>query len=75
MDPSLEFTVYAEGLFYASVCSSLTKEQTQDRMAARPSGTSFGWQLSEDEKFANGQPNPCPCDQQPDTHTHYLFEC
>ena len=73
-DEDDDFTVYAEGLLYASVCSSLGKEETVARMARRPSGVG-GWMLSDDEEFPQGQPNPCPCDQRPGTHQHYLFGC
>ena len=69
---SEDFVVYNEGLCYASVCSSLPVEEVQARMQRRPSGTTRGWRLSE-EAFAGGQPNPCPCDQRPDTHKHYVF--
>jgi len=70
-----DFTVYREGLLNASVCSSLGLEATVERMARRISGTTVGWILSEDENFATGQSNPCPCEQQPKTHQHYLFNC
>ena len=68
-----DFTVYGEGLLYASVCSSLPPEEVKRRMGTRPSGTRGGWQLSENKTFRGGQPNPCPCDDHPQTHKHYLF--
>jgi len=67
-----EFVVYAEGVFYASVCSCLPESEVVARMARRPSGTSSGWTLTE-EGIKDGTPNPCPCDEKPSTHQHYLF--
>ena len=72
-DPEV-FVVYREGICYASVCSSLGMESTVKRMRTRPSGITHGWQLA-DKPFRTGESNPCPCDQQPKTHMHYLFEC
>ena len=68
-----DFTVYVEGLFYASVCSSLPLEEVKRRMKARLSGTTCGWQLSEDTTFSGCQSNPSPCEKHPETHKHYLF--
>ena len=69
-----DFTVYREGLFSASVCSSLPQSEVLERMAARPCGTTAGWMLSDNPTFSGGEPNPCPCDQNPATHRHYLFD-
>lgn len=70
-----EFTVYAEGLCYASVCTSLADEAATQRMnTLHHSGTSRGWQIA-DEPFRNGDPNGRPCEQRPDTHRHLLFDC
>ena len=66
--------VYREGLFNTSVCSDLAQEEVVARMARRISGTTNGWTLSTNDHFATGQPNPCPCDKNPETHTHYLFD-
>ncbi len=68
-----EFVVYSDGIVYQSVCSSLGDEETLQRMQGTVSGTSNGWQFAK-EPFRNGEPNPCPCDQHPETHKHYLFE-
>ena len=70
-----DFQVYSEGLFVTSVCSSLDQEATVARMATIPSGIRAGWVLSEDETFRTGEPNPCPCEDKPETHMHYLFNC
>lgn len=69
-----ELIVYSEGLCYASVCTSLDDEELDLRMAARPATATRGWVRSEDSHFTGGEPNPCPCDQRPDTHRHVLFE-
>jgi hypothetical protein len=69
-----ELTVYAEGLCYASVCTSLPDEQADAMMANRPSGTRNGWQRSKDTHFHGGLPNPCPCERDPDTRRHILYE-
>ena len=74
-DQDESFTIYAEGLVYASVCSSLGPEDTARRMAAHVCGTEHGWEISEDKTFASGEPNPHPCKQKPTTHKHYLFNC
>ena len=70
-----DFLIYAEGLVSASVCSSLPQEEVEKRMAAQMCGTASGWVLSKAPTFRQGQPNPCPCERNPATHKHYLFEC
>ena len=71
-----DFTVYAEGLCYASVCTSLPREEVESRMnRERPPGTELGWRISDEPTFKGGEPNPCPCHDQPDTHRHYLMVC
>ncbi len=62
-------------MFYSTVCSSLSQEEVEARMAARPCGTKSGWTFCEGdlpEKW-EGRPNPCPCDDDPETHQHFLF--
>ena len=69
--------VYAEGPMAASVCapSDMPREKVaQQTNAKSPTGISSPWQFSQDETFKGGQPNPCPCEQDP-TRTHYLMEC
>lgn len=73
-NPAAELLVYSERLFYASVCTSLDDEELDRRMAARPAAATHGWVRSEEAHFAGGQPNPCPCDQRPESHRHVLFE-
>ena len=70
-----DFTIYRQGICMASVCSSLGKEETVSRMASIPSGTTAGWLFCDNETFHTGEPNPCPCNEKPETHKHYLFEC
>lgn len=70
-----EFVIYSEGIVCASVCSSLPIEEVKARMAAHFTGTSSQWTLSEDPTFKGGEPNPCPCNEHPETHKHYLFNC
>ena len=68
------FEVYLEGLVSASVCSSLSQEETIARMKARITGITSRWELSI-KPFRTGETNPCPCNNHPDTHKHYLFVC
>ncbi len=71
-----DFEIYSEGTIHISVCSSLSPEEIVDRANRDyPSGVTSNWQLSEDKLFASGQPNPCPCEQHPETHKHYLLNC
>lgn len=67
-------TVYGEGLVFASVCTSLDNEAADAAMAARPAVGSRGWIRSAETHFDGGQTNPCPCDQEPDTRRHVLYE-
>jgi hypothetical protein len=39
-----------------------------------PTGISSKWQISENEKFRSGEPNPCVCERDPDRR-HYLMVC
>ena len=70
-----DFVVYAHGIVHASVCSSLGTEATLARMQAIPTGIRSSWALSEDETFRTGESNPCRCEDKPETHMHYLFNC
>lgn len=70
-----DFTIYSSGLVYCSVCSSLTLEETTARLnTEQPTGIASPWALA-DEPFKGGEPNPCPCNSNPETHKHYLFVC
>lgn len=73
---SYDFQAYSIGIFRASVCSSLSPDDTVWRMnAEHPSGTMNGWQLATEPTFRGGAPNPSPCHDHPETHKHYLMEC
>lgn len=72
-----EIAIYAEGLCSLSVCAP--KAMTQDEVAEavnsqRPTGLDHGWEISGDKTFRNGQPMPCPCEQNPDCQ-HWLLNC
>lgn len=67
--------VISLGLCCASVCSALPIAEVKAFMASYPTGIASRWTLSEDTHFSNGPTNPCPCEQLPETHTHYLFNC
>lgn len=75
MMANYDYVAYGVGLCYASVCTSLTDEEAAARLNLdQPTGVGRPWEISKDETFANGQPQPRPCDQFPDTHRHILFE-
>jgi len=70
-----DFIIYAWDLCYASVCSSLSPEETKQRLNQEiPTGIQSQWDFAQ-EPFKDGTPNPCPCNKAPDTHRHYLFVC
>jgi hypothetical protein len=72
----VEFQVLTFGLIYASVCTSLGEQETTERLnLTHPTGLSWGWTPSTDARFVTGQPNPCKCEIQPDTHEHRLYTC
>jgi len=74
---SPDFEIYKIGLCCASVCSTLSLEETTERLnVEHPTGITSRWEPSKDATFADGKsPNPCPCNQNPTTHKHYLFNC
>ena len=70
-----DFEIYSDGLVYISVCSNLGLDETLRRVnIEHPTGISSKWRLSS-EGFRTGEPNPCACDTDPETHKHYLFSC
>jgi hypothetical protein len=70
-----EFEAYSVGICCASVCSSLSADETEQRLNDEyPTGLNHGWHLSEDKMFKTGQPMPCPCENNP-ANKHYLFNC
>ena len=68
------FVIYSTGLVHSSVCSSLTQEEVERRMSREFTGITSHWRLSPDN-FSTGESNPCPCNENPKTHNHYLFSC
>jgi hypothetical protein len=71
------FTAYAVGVCNASVCTSLSDEEATFQLNLQHwTGIGAPWQISDDTHFADGtHTNPCPCEDQPDTHRHILFNC
>lgn len=81
----VQITPYAVGLVAASVCTNGTPEQAIEYMDDHhPTGLSHGWSRSSDGFALRDESgnfvgyhtaNVMPCDQSPDTHTHYLLQC
>lgn len=70
--------ITSEGLCYLTACASNLQAPHEVEAMVRSfkeAGTKRGWMLCEDTHFATGQTNPCPCDREPDSRTHYLFAC
>ena len=68
-----EFTVYAVGLCYASVCTSLAVDDVERWLNIElPTGVT-PWRLAA-EGFRSGEPNGMPCPDQADRR-HFLFSC
>lgn len=69
-----ELEIYAEGLTYASVCTSLSKEAAETAMQQEnDAGTANNWKLSE-EDFADGTKNGVDCPHK-SGFKHYLMVC
>jgi hypothetical protein len=69
--------VYDWGLCYLSACAP--KEMPLKRITAvvnssHPTGIKSQWRKAA-ENFVSGEPNPCPCDDEPKRRLHYLFNC
>ncbi len=73
---SEEFVIYAgPGGVAISVCTSLPREAIEDRANEEsPTGIRSPWAIRS-PTFLNGEPNPCPCEQRPETHQHWLLNC
>lgn len=72
-----EVMIYSDGLLYCSVCAPKDmpiEAVTNEVNRQQPTGITSQWQLSKDETFKNGEPNPCPCEKD-NTRLHYLFNC
>jgi hypothetical protein len=73
----MDISIYNNGVCHCSVCvpAGMEREVVETEVnAAHPTGISSSWSISKDETFAGGQPNPCPCDDDPQ-RMHYLMEC
>lgn len=67
-----EFTAYAMGLCFASVCTTLTDVEATARLNAEHPGVV--WRVSPAETFKRGDPNGGACEEFPGSHRHLLFE-
>jgi len=67
-----DLIMYSQGICYASVCTVFERDQIAAHCP--PSGTSLGWQVS-DEDFQDGTKNGSPCPILPGTRRHWLMEC
>jgi hypothetical protein len=65
-----DFVRLLESFLAVQVCTSLSDEDATARMNLTPSGSSHGWQLTEEPGAL-----PVPCADKPDTHRHLVFEC
>lgn len=76
MNEHEDFTTYAVSICNASVCTSMSlKDATKMLNIEHPTGISSRWEKSNNKTFASGETNPCPCEDNPETHQHYLFVC
>lgn len=70
-------TLLAVGLLYASTCAPYTATIEDVRRWLNrecPTGLAGGW-VPSGKTFSGGEPNPCPCEEHPDTHIHRLWNC
>jgi hypothetical protein len=66
-------TIYAMGIITCSACAPATL--TAGKVAAAVREQEPGaWRISSDPEFADGTPNPGPCDTGPGRR-HWLLEC
>jgi hypothetical protein len=73
-----DVAVYASGLVHLSACAPASMsagEVTAAVNTSNPTGISSRWRIDPEGIFADGQANPCQCDQMPDERTHYLLAC
>lgn len=72
----MSIDVYAIGLCNASVCApkdAPLKNVEGAANRASPTGLDHGWEKA-DGPFKTGEPNPCPCNHDPD-RLHWLLVC
>lgn len=70
--PPRDFHAYSVGFCYASVCSSVSLEETLQRLDAEHPTDGGGWKPAE-EQFRPNRDYACACEDAPATHKHYLF--
>ena len=69
--------LYAIGLLHVSACAPVrmgVAEVATEVDGLNPTGLKHGW-VVEAEAFATGEPNPCPCNDHPETRRHWLLTC
>jgi hypothetical protein len=69
--------VYTAGLVAASVCAPKDAPVEDVEAAANaqhPTGIDSGWRKAADATFKGGEPNPCPCNSDPE-RLHWLLSC
>lgn len=65
------------GLVTMSACvpKDMSRETIEKEVnLENPTGISSQWAITEDD-FADGNPNPCPCDREPEDRLYYLLHC
>ena len=68
--------IYATGIVCLSVCAENDIPISEVEAYANketPTGITHGWEKA-GENFADGSPNPCPCNEDA-TRLHYLLNC
>jgi len=75
LPPKPFWHVYAAGICYLSVCTSIADRAEIERRANAdyPTGIGRAWTIHEGP-FKGGQPNPCPCNEHSD-RKHWLLSC
>jgi len=77
-DDMEEVHVYTAGLCSLSVCApkEMPVERVEDAVnAGHPTGLEYRWKVAKDKNFRTGEPNPCPCNDEPEDRLHYLMHC
>jgi Zn-finger protein len=72
-----ELIVYTNGVCHCSVCTNIKSLKRIEELVNQKNFTGIEnkWKFDRTPYFAQGQPNPCPCEQKPLTHKHYLMVC
>ncbi len=69
--------IYSVGFVALSVChpTNMNVDEVTDYVNQKhPTGLDHGWFPSTDETFATGEPQPGPCEQDPQ-RIHRLYNC